>query len=275
MSNILICCNRVSFFTMGEHVALFRNIKFLQVLSHCTWKCACWGRWVTNLLHGGGVQLHDRGMSQLCKHSSQSFLGEHFRRAEKLLDTAAVKHLAYNVSHHCMHARVYTSGWRGEWVWVSLTPVRCAMSPAAIYPCWSCCQWLKYQLANCYLTLVFQATPFAERRRAWSRCSWWIVTEERTYQTGRLDNKMLTSTKHVIATPWQSTKSTDLIGHSKFLLWRQLNGCSMTRPFLSLQRVWLARLGWPSYIHKSSQMVAFIHIQSLLRELTWLLMDHR
>ena len=68
----------------------------------------------TNLLHGGGVQLHDRSMSKLCKHSSQSFLGEHFRRAEELLDTAAIKHLAHNVSHHCMHACVYTSGWRGE-----------------------------------------------------------------------------------------------------------------------------------------------------------------
>ena len=39
-------------------------------------------------------------------------------------------------------------------------------------------------------------------------------------------------------------KSTDLIGHIKFLLWRQLNGCSMTRPFLSLRRAWLARLSF-------------------------------
>ena len=37
-------------------------------------------------------------------------------------------------------------------------------------------------------------------------------------------------------------KSVDLIGHIKFPLWGQLDGCSMTRPFLSLQRVWLARL---------------------------------
>ena len=35
-------------------------------------------------------------------------------------------------------------------------------------------------------------------------------------------------------------KSTNLIGHIKFLLWRQLDGCSMTNP--SLRRVWLARL---------------------------------
>ena len=40
----------------------------------------------------------------------------------------------------------------------------------------------------------------------------------------------------------RSTKSMDLIGHSKILLWGQLDGCSVTRPFLSLRRVWLARL---------------------------------
>ena len=37
-------------------------------------------------------------------------------------------------------------------------------------------------------------------------------------------------------TPWQqmrSTKSANLIGHIKFLPWGQLDGCSMTRPFLS------------------------------------------
>ena len=47
----------------------------------------------------------------------------------------------------------------------------------------------------------------------------------------------------VIATPWQwvqSKKSTDLIGHSKFLPLRQLDGCSVTRHFLSLWRMWLA-----------------------------------
>ena len=37
-------------------------------------------------------------------------------------------------------------------------------------------------------------------------------------------------------------KSADLIGHSKILSWGQLDGCSVTRPFLSLQRVWLVRL---------------------------------
>ena len=40
----------------------------------------------------------------------------------------------------------------------------------------------------------------------------------------------------------ESTKSANLIGHIKFLLWKQLDGCSVTRPFLSLERVWLARL---------------------------------
>ena len=40
----------------------------------------------------------------------------------------------------------------------------------------------------------------------------------------------------------RSTKSADLIGHDKFLSWRQLHGCSVTRPFSLLRRVWLARL---------------------------------
>ena len=39
------------------------------------------------------------------------------------------------------------------------------------------------------------------------------------------------------------TESVDLIGHSKFLSWQQLNGCSVTRLFLSLRRVWLVKLG--------------------------------
>ena len=30
--------------------------------------------------------------------------------------------------------------------------------------------------------------------------------------------------------------------------WRQLGSCSVTRPFLSLQRVWLARLNWDMVI---------------------------
>ena len=46
----------------------------------------------------------------------------------------------------------------------------------------------------------------------------------------------------------RSTKSADLIGHIKFLPWGQLDGCSVTRPFLSLQRVWLARLH-PNMVH--------------------------
>ena len=40
----------------------------------------------------------------------------------------------------------------------------------------------------------------------------------------------------------RSTKSEDLICQIKFLPWWQLNGCSMTSPFLSPQRVWLVRL---------------------------------
>ena len=37
-------------------------------------------------------------------------------------------------------------------------------------------------------------------------------------------------------------KSVDLINHSKFLLWWQLDGSDMIRSFLSLKRVWLAGL---------------------------------
>ena len=38
-------------------------------------------------------------------------------------------------------------------------------------------------------------------------------------------------------THMRAMKSTDLIGHIKFLPWRQLEGCNMTRPFLSAKGV--------------------------------------
>ena len=38
-------------------------------------------------------------------------------------------------------------------------------------------------------------------------------------------------------THMRAIKSTDLIGHIKFLPWRQLEGCNMTRPFLSAKGV--------------------------------------
>ena len=63
-------------------------------------------------------------------------------------------------------------------------------------------------------------------------------TSKNAIKKALLDNKMLTST--INCTPWQwmqSMKSTDLIGHSKFLPWQQLDGCSMTRPFLSAKGV--------------------------------------
>ena len=68
-------------------------------------------------------------------------------------------------------------------------------------------------VTSSYSYLVSQAISFAERGRVWSHCNYQVVT-----------------------------KSADLIGHITFLPWRQLDGCSMTRPFLSLRRVWLARL---------------------------------
>ena len=45
--------------------------------------------------------------------------------------------------------------------------------------------------------LVSQATPFAERGRVWSCCTWQIVTKKCNYQIAPLDNKILTSAKHV------------------------------------------------------------------------------
>ena len=41
-----------------------------------------------------------------------------------------------------------------------------------------------------------------------------------------------------------STKSADLIGHIKFLPWGQLNGCSVTRPFLSAKGVACETTAW-------------------------------
>ena len=51
---------------------------------------------------------------------------------------------------------------------------------------------------------------------------------------------MLTSAKYVVTKLYsmmQFTESADFIGRSKFLPWRQLNGCSVTRPFLSMKGV--------------------------------------
>ena len=42
-----------------------------------------------------------------------------------------------------------------------------------------------------------KATPFAERGRVWSHCNYQVVVEEQNYQTQRLGNKMLRSSKHV------------------------------------------------------------------------------
>ena len=47
-----------------------------------------------------------------------------------------------------------------------------------------------------YVFLVSQTTHFVERVS--SHCSWHVVAKERRYQTVQLDNKMLTSVKHVM-----------------------------------------------------------------------------
>ena len=63
----------------------------------------------------------------------------------------------------------------------------------------------------------------------------------------------------------RSTKSADLIGHSKILSWGQLDGCSVTRPFLSLRRVWLARLGQDPGCKASSTQDAIFGDDVLIR----------
>ena len=60
----------------------------------------------------------------------------------------------------------------------------------------------------------------------------------------------------IFATPRQrvqSTKSLYLIGHGSILPWWQLDGCSVTRPFLSLQRVGFVRHIINGLSHVSSQ----------------------
>ena len=41
------------------------------------------------------------------------------------------------------------------------------------------------------VNLVSQATPFTERGRVWSHCSWRVVTKECNYRTAQLDNHLL------------------------------------------------------------------------------------
>ena len=50
---------------------------------------------------------------------------------------------------------------------------------------------------------------------------------------------MLTSAKHIVTYLYSMATNAiyEEIGHTKFLPWGQLDGCSVTRPFLSLQRV--------------------------------------
>ena len=57
---------------------------------------------------------------------------------------------------------------------------------------------LTHKTTSHALTLVSQATPFAERGRVWSRCNHLVVAEERNYRPLRLGNKVLTSAKHVV-----------------------------------------------------------------------------
>ena len=60
-------------------------------------------------------------------------------------------------------------------------------------------------------------------------------------------------------------KSADLIGHIKFLPWRQLNGCSVTTAFLSLQRVWLVRLSVIPHKCTSLELATYMQCKSELQ----------
>ena len=81
-------------------------------------------------------------------------------------------------------------------------------------------------------SLILQTTPFTEEGSGHIAVDKLLLRNATVW----LDNKMLTSAEHSVYSiiTVQSTKGTDLIGHSKFLPWQQLDGCSVTRPFLSL-----------------------------------------
>ena len=61
----------------------------------------------------------------------------------------------------------------------------------------------KVDIMSAYNSVVLQAIPLAERERVWSRCNYRVVAEECNYRP-----------------LWFGTvKTTDLIGHIKFLHW--------------------------------------------------------
>ena len=57
---------------------------------------------------------------------------------------------------------------------------------------------IKEYIKEAKYCVVLQATPFAERGRVWSRCSYRVVTEEHNCQLLRLGDKMVTSAKHIV-----------------------------------------------------------------------------
>ena len=70
---------------------------------------------------------------------------------------------------------------------------------------------------------------------AWKPHALWALICRQELQL--LYNKMLAASKYLFAAPlhWiQSMKSADLIGHSNIQACQQLDGYSVTRPFLSL-----------------------------------------
>ena len=106
------------------------------------------------------------------------------------------------------------------------------------------CNVIMFQNQNNYSILSYKPHP-SQRGRVWSCCNHQVVFMVCNHLT-QWSNNMLTSAKHVVMylysmTQMRAMKSTDLIGHIKFLLWRQHECCSATTPFL-LAKVWLERL---------------------------------
>ena len=84
--------------------------------------------------------------------------------------------------------------------------------------------------------VVWQATPFAERKGLVTlqlmSCHWGMQLSNKITRCWHLLNMW----RNLLLHDNGSTKRTNLIGHSKFLPWWQLDGC-VTTPFLSAKGV--------------------------------------
>ena len=104
-------------------------------------------------------------------------------------------------------------------------------------------------LLNMHVMIVLQATPFAERERVWSRCNHRVVATTETCQD-QSDPRSSWIACIVMEYNYVTTCFSQIMSASYYLTAmvdncvprRQLGSCSVTRPFLSLRRVWLVRL---------------------------------